>query len=228
MISHLVLGTFFKGRNRPDGMSPRYKLFRITLTTIAKVLFGFTSHGAEKVPAKGPLVVASNHTQYLDPFYVGMAVPRRVQWMAKKELFVFPLRGFFALLGAFPVDRQKGGRAALRTATEHLGAGWALGIFPEGTHKQGDKPREAKSGAVVIAARSGARILPVYIGPAPGLRARLRGEKLRAYVGVPIEIDANLRGGEAYKKVSEDIMREIYALPEKSGFAPPTERNEKS
>ena len=230
MISHRIrsIVTFFKSSGRPEGMSPRYKLFRNTLTLIAKILFGFTGHGGGKVPEKGAFVVASNHSQYLDPFYVGMVVPRRVQWMAKKELFVFPLRWFFYFLGAFPVDRQKGGRAAIRTATEHLKAGWALGMFPEGTHKQEGASREAKSGAVVLAARSEARILPVYVGSAPGLRARLRGEKLHAYVGEPIEIDSNLRGGKAYKEVSEGILREIYALPEKFGASATTEKEGES
>lgn len=212
---YLVFGLIFKERRNPDGMSTRYRIFRLVLTTIAKILFGFTCHGSHKVPEKGSLVVASNHSQYLDPFYVGMVVPRRVQWMAKKELFVFPLKGILALLGAFPVDRQKGGRAALRTAIEYLKNGWALGIFPEGTHRQ-EASREAKSGAVVLAARSESRILPVYIGPAPRLIGRLKGEKLHAYVGDPIEVDSNLRGGKAYKEVADRVMREVYALPEKT------------
>src|SRR3712207_6466742 len=107
------------GKPRPapaHGMSPSYRLFRRCVIALGRILFGFETVGGEKVPMEGALIVASNHARYLDPIIVCMAVPRRLQWMAKKELFVGPLDRFFALLGAFPVDRKKGGRAALRTA----------------------------------------------------------------------------------------------------------------
>lgn len=202
---------------RPEVLSARYRLFRWTVMQIVRLLFGFELRAAGDVPEKGPLILAANHTQYLDPFYVCLAVPRRVQWMAKKEIFVSPFDRLFRLLGAFPVDRKKGDRAALRTALELLGQGWALGMFPEGTHRREGVDRAAKSGAIMLAARSRARVLPVYISPAPGLRERLRGEKLRAYVGEPVEIDASLRGREAYRRAADELLREIYGLPERYG-----------
>lgn len=182
-----------------------------------RILFGFTTHGAERVPEEGPLMVAANHTQYLDPFFTGVAVPRRVLWMAKKELFVFPFRKFFDFLGAFPVDREKGDRAALKTSMELLNKGHALGIFPEGTHRQGAASRDAKSGVVVLGLRGGAQVLPVYISPAPGPLARLRGARMHVCIGDPISLDANLRGGKAYREAADGIMRSIYALPEAYG-----------
>lgn len=140
--------------------------------------------------------------------------------MAKKELFVFPFRKLFALLGAFPVDRQKGGRAALRTSLELLEKGHVLGIFPEGTHhRQEGASRGAKNGVVVLGARSSAKVLPVYISPEPSLRARLRGAKMHACIGKPISVDGNLRGGEAYREVADGILRAIYALPKEYGLA---------
>ena len=65
-------------------MSLRYRVFRRILIYLSRLLFGFTVHGAEKVPGKGPLIVDSNHHQYADPVLVCMAVHRRMQWMAKK------------------------------------------------------------------------------------------------------------------------------------------------
>src|ERR671914_725610 len=150
-------------------MSARYKLFRRFMLALGWLLFGFTIHGAEKVPKEGSLIVAANHRRYADPVFVPMAVPRRIQWMAKKELFVFPLVRFFFFIGAFPVDRQKGGRAALRTALDLLAAGWALGIFPEGTRRKGYDPEEApKSGVAVLATRGNAPVLPVFVGKVNG------------------------------------------------------------
>ncbi|CAN5883542.1 lysophospholipid acyltransferase family protein [soil metagenome] len=176
-------------------------------------------YGVERVPEDGRLIIAANHTQYLDPVYVCVAVPRRVQWMAKKELFVFPFKGVLSLLGAFPIDRQKAGRATIRASQEVLESGMVLGIFPEGTHRQGESSREAKSGVVVLAARSGAPLLPVYVSAAPGLLGRLKGKKMYACIGKPVNVDSNLRGGKAYREVADNILRQIYALPDEYGLA---------
>jgi 1-acyl-sn-glycerol-3-phosphate acyltransferase len=204
----------FKRRQKPGEMSPRYRLFRRVMTALCRVLFGLTLHGGEKVPVEGPLIVASNHSQYPDPVLVCVAVPRRLQWMAKKQLFVFPFRTFFQFIGSFPVDREGGGRSAIRAALAFLAQGWALGIFPEGTHRDDGTVRGAKSGVVVLAARSGAHVLPVYVGKLPGPLARLRGESLHVFVGEPIELDPALRGGAEYRAAADGILRHIYALPD--------------
>ena len=211
-------GSSTGGRLEVGGMTTRYRWFRAFVRGLLQVITGFDIYGVERVPEHGPLIVASNHTQYLDPVYICAAVPRRVQWMAKKELFVFPFRWLFKLLRAYPVDRQKGGRAALRASIGLLEDGGIMGIFPEGTHHQGERAREAKSGVVVLGARSSAQVLPVYISPAPTPGRRLRGEKMYACIGEPISVDGNLRGGEAYQEVANGVMREIYALPKQYGL----------
>ena len=195
-------------------MSPRYRLFRRAMTLLCRLLFGYTVHGGDEVPAEGPLIVASNHGQYADPVLVCVAVPRRLQWMAKKQLFVFPFEQFFRFIGSFPVDREGGGRGAVRAALAFLAEGWALGIFPEGTHKGDETTKAAKSGVVVLAQRAGAPVLPVYVGKLPGFVGRLRGERLHVHVGEPVELDPSLRGGVAYRAAADEIMRAIYALPE--------------
>ena len=203
-----------KNRSSPEMMSSRYRLFRALMRLLGRIFLGFAVHGEENMPPKGAVVVAANHTQYLDPVYVCMAVPRRLQWMGKKELFAFPFGAFFYFIGTFPVDREGTSRAGLRTALNFLTRGWALGIFPEGTHRAGEGSREAKSGTALLAVRAGAPILPVYVGETPGLRARLRGERLRVYVGHPMTVDGTLRGREAYRAAADDVLRAIYALPE--------------
>ena len=206
----------FGGRRTPGEMSPRYRLFRRAMILLCRLLFGYTLHCGSTVPAEGPLIVASNHGQYADPVLVCVAVPRRVQWMGKKELFVFPFKTFFRIIGTFPVDREGGGRAAIRAALAYLAEGWALGIFPEGTHRGGETSRRAKSGVVVLAARGDAPVLPVHVGRLPGPLGRLRGERLHVFVGEPIELDPSLRGGAAYRAAADEIMRRVYALPEKA------------
>jgi 1-acyl-sn-glycerol-3-phosphate acyltransferase len=194
-------------------MSARYRAFRRFMIVLGRLLFGFTAIGAEKVPEKGPLVVASNHRRYADPVLVCMAVPRRIQWMGKKELFVFPFERFFYFIGTFPVDREKGGRSALKASLNFLAAGWALGIFPEGTRRKGYDPNHTpKSGVGMLAARADAPILPVFVGRVPGPLQRLRGAKLRVYMGDPININNTTRGGRVYREAAGEVLREIYAL----------------
>lgn len=199
------------------GISQRYRLFRKAVVALGGLLLGFKVYGADRVPETGPLIVASNHRRYLDPVYVCMAVPRRLQWMGKKELFVFPFERLFYLIGCFPVDRQGGGRAALRAALRYLNAGAALGIFPEGTRRKrtrGGKPdlEAPKNGAVMLASRSGAQVLPVHVGPVPNPLQRLRGKRLEVHIGETRTIEGG--GSRSYGEAAERLVGEIYALPD--------------
>jgi 1-acyl-sn-glycerol-3-phosphate acyltransferase len=197
-------------------MSLRYRLFRWTMVAIGRLLFGFTVVDAEKAPKEGPLIVAANHRRYADPVFVSMAVPRRIQWMAKKELFVFPFKRFFFFIGAFPVDRESG-RGALRTALNLLRAGWALGIFPEGERRKGYDPEDTpKSGVAMLAARSGTPILPVFVDSVPGPLKRLRGGKLRVYLGDPVTFNnTKIKRGRDYEEFAGELLRTIYGLESK-------------
>ena len=203
-------------RSPSRDMSTRYRLFRWFVIILGRLLFGFTVYGAEKMPPRGSLIVAANHRCYADPVLICMAVPRRIQWMGKKELFTFPFEKFFYFIGVFPVDRQKGGRAALKTAIGFLKGGWALGIFPEGTRRKGYDPDYApKRGVSMLAARGGATILPVFVGRIPSLFERLRGGKLHVYIGDPITLDNTESGGKVYREVAGEVLRTIYSLGEK-------------
>ena len=205
------------GRGAKKVMSFRYKLFRGLLRAISRVLFGLTIHGAEKVPHTGPVILAANHRRYADPVLVCMAVPRRIQWMGKKELFTPPFDRFFYFIGTFPVDRKGGGRAALRSALAYLKDGWTLGIFPEGTRRKAYDPNDPpKGGVAMLAARSGAPVVPVFVDRVPNLRERLRGAKLHAYVGDPITIDNTKSGRGSYEEFSTQVLRKVYGLGDAS------------
>lgn len=200
-------------------MPPLYKSFRRTVVTLAVLWIGFTIHGIEKVPATGPLIVAANHRRLIDPILVSMAVPRWVKWMAKKELF--SSRWFARLLvflGAFPIDRQRSDRAALRKALSLLSSGETLGIFPEGTRQKAGVKAIPKSGVGMLTIRSGAPVLPVYVGPIPGFFERLSGKRLEAYIGKPLYFDKTRGGSGAYREIAGEVLEAIYALePKVSG-----------
>lgn len=131
-------------------------------------LFPFKAYGKENIPAQTPddrTILCCNHISEMDPVYLEMCQKRHVFFMAKAELF----RGRFSrwfigrLFGAFPVERGKGDTGALDKAEEIVNSGRLLGIFPEGTRSRDGQLGRAKSGAALIAARTGANILPVCI-----------------------------------------------------------------
>ena len=131
-------------------------------------LFPFKVYGKENIPAETPddrTILCCNHISEMDPVYLEMCQKRHVFFMAKAELF----RGRFSrwflgrLFGAFPVERGKGDTGALDKAEEIVRSGRLLGIFPEGTRSRDGQLGRAKSGAALIAARTGANILPVCI-----------------------------------------------------------------
>ena len=120
--------------------------------------------GKENVPRKGPLIIASNHVNNADPPVIGATMPRRLVFMAKHEMFQWPILGLVARLGgAFPVRRSEADLGALRKATQVLRNGEALVMFPEGTRSRDARLHEAHPGTALLALRSEAPVLPVAI-----------------------------------------------------------------
>ena len=129
-----------------------------------RFLFRGSTQGLEHVPMEGPLVVASNHGSHLDPPLLGHALGRPVAFMAKAELFAIPLLGvLIRACGAYPVRRGASDREAIRTATAKLEEGWATGVFLDGTRQANGRVNNPLPGAALLAARSGAPLLPVAI-----------------------------------------------------------------
>ncbi len=121
-------------------------------------------YNAENVPNQDPLIIVSNHASYLDPLVIACAVGRPVAYMAKEELFRVPLlKQGIQLYGAYPVNRSKGDRQAIKSAIAALEKGWAIGIFLEGTRTSTAKITDPKLGAALIASLSQVPLLPVSI-----------------------------------------------------------------
>jgi 1-acyl-sn-glycerol-3-phosphate acyltransferase len=128
------------------------------------VYFRVRIYGAEQVPQQGPLVVASNHASDFDPPILSSCVGRPVAYMAKEELFQVPvLKQAIQLYGAYPVKRGSADRSAIRAALASLEAGWAAGVFLEGTRTIDARITAPKLGAAMIAAKAKAPLLPVSL-----------------------------------------------------------------
>jgi 1-acyl-sn-glycerol-3-phosphate acyltransferase len=128
------------------------------------VYFRGRIHNAERVPLQGPVVIVSNHASDFDPPILSSCMRRPVAFMAKEELFKVPvLKDAIALYGAYPVKRGSADRSAIRAALSCLEAGWAAGIFLQGTRTPDGRITEPKLGAPLIAAKAQAPLVPVSL-----------------------------------------------------------------
>lgn len=119
--------------------------------------------GVEKVPLTGNLIIVSNHASVYDPPLLSASIPRPVSYMAKQELFKGNFGKLISVLGAYPVNREKFDRTAIRSAMSRIQEGWATGIFLEGTRTPDGRIYEPKLGAAMIAAKTQTSLLPVAL-----------------------------------------------------------------
>ena len=173
--------------------------------------------GMENVPRHGPLILVSNHFNTADPPVLTWAMPRRVIWMAKKELFDNLLIGtLFRLFGLIPVRRFEADLSALRKSLRALRRGQVLGMFPEGTRSGGKGLTVGEPGTAVLALRSGAPILPVAIWGTEHVklpRDLLRRTAISVRFGQPFRLPETRRVTKAQvASGTDEIMRRIAEL----------------
>lgn len=145
-------------------LAPFYAFMRLLTAVVLRGWFRVRIVGAEQIPAAGPAIVAPNHKNFLDAFFVGLATHRHVRFMAKIELFKGPLAWVFLRLGAFPVRRGEADAEAVETARVILASGGLVVVFPEGTRvEQVDALGSPHHGAGRLALATGAPVIPAAI-----------------------------------------------------------------
>lgn len=204
-----------------------YAASRLVCLGVAKSLWRLRVEGREFIPRTGPAIVAANHVSYLDPIIIGVAIRRPVRFMAKGELFRFrPLGWLLRQYQVFPVDRRRSDRQALNRAIFLLQQGEIVVIFPEGTRGDGSRLGPAKPGIALIAARTGAPVIPAFHCGTEKVLPRgawfPRPHRITVTFGGPLRF-ADGQTGERQRQVvafSQTIMERIAALrsrPEGSG-----------
>lgn len=120
--------------------------------------------GLENLPLEGSLVIACNHVTNFDVFPMQFSLPRPIFFMAKAELFKFPLMDVaLRNLGAFPVYRGEKDAWAMSHARKVLEQGQTLGMFPEGTRNKGKGLGVAKTGTARMAIDTSSPIVPMVV-----------------------------------------------------------------
>jgi 1-acyl-sn-glycerol-3-phosphate acyltransferase len=132
--------------------------------------------GAERVPARGPLVFVANHQSHLDPTIVGVLVrDRPFTALARSTLFRFrPFAMLIRLLRALPIQRGRGDRAAFQGMLDELEAGRCVLMFPEGTRSADGTIGVFQPGVLRIVRRSGATVVPVAVEGAYDIWPKVR------------------------------------------------------
>jgi 1-acyl-sn-glycerol-3-phosphate acyltransferase len=167
---------------------------RLVARFVARRYFRLHLHGLDAIPKTGPIILAGNHSSFLDGPLVFTVLPRPAAFLVKSEMY----RSRFLIwalgyLQQIPVRRGHPDRAALRAGLDVLARGGALGMFPEGRRGTGALT-EVQHGIGYLALRSGCQVLPVVcLGTAQALPPGRRFPRFRAGVhvsfGEPFTVD---------------------------------------
>jgi len=199
-----------------------YAFCHITLLLFFKLLFGFKVSGRRNIPPRGGVIIAANHSSFLDPPVLGTALPRQAFYMAKHDLFSFPIWGaFLRFVNAFPVHLEGFDRRAIKMAIGCLREGKALILFPEGTRSLTGELLPPNPGVGMIALEGKAVIVPAYIKGSnkafPPRAKFIKLKKVEVTFGKPFSPEElffsdDLPKREIYEKISHHIMSEIAKL----------------
>jgi 1-acyl-sn-glycerol-3-phosphate acyltransferase len=154
----------FHQRSRSREPDWVYEAVRALTSIYAWTFFRARAISSEKVPSQGPVILAPNHFSFMDHFFAGAFVRRRVRFMAKSQLFSGPLQWVYTHGGVFPVRRGYQDDDAFITAHSVLERGAAIVMYCEGGRSRtGQLSEKAKRGIGRLALESGAPVVPMAI-----------------------------------------------------------------
>lgn len=186
---------------------------------VLRLLFRLRVQGRENLPSEGGYVLAANHNSNFDPWPLSLPLwPRRyLRFMAKSELYWWPLGHIINAGGGFPVRRGERDVEAINRAVDLARDGYIVAMFPHGTRQRKGLVKrhqpKAHGGAARIALEAGVPLVPAAI---VGTDRLARLGPLRVRYGRPLDLE-DLRGKElliASREATERLMAEIERLGE--------------
>jgi 1-acyl-sn-glycerol-3-phosphate acyltransferase len=206
----------FHERTRTHEPDFIYEVVRIVTSLMSWALFRVRGVRPERVPATGPVILAPNHFSFLDHFFLGVALRRKVHFMAKSQLFKPPMSWIYTHGGVFPVRRGHGDGDAFLTAVTILDRGDTMAMYAEGGRsRDGELSAKPRRGIGRLALLSGAPIVPVAIIGSSHVRnwKRLQFPKVKVYYGEPLafeRVEAPTRNQE--QAAADAIFAEVRTL----------------
>ncbi len=204
---------------QPDSHPASLRFFFPVLKGIAGLLFCLLTapirpRERKNVPRTGALLVFSNHLSNTDPIVVQYSCPRLINFMARKELFEMRFLGpFIKWFRAFPVKQSSADKGAIRTALEHLKAGHAVGVFPEGQLSPDGKLIELLPGSALLVRMSGAPCICVGIQdsnklmPDPQVVPKPSFTSIKATWGTVMNFDRSTTQEEIMDWIRSELLR---------------------
>ena len=206
----------FHERSRSRDPDWVYEAVRVVTTLYAWIFFRTRGIAAEKVRGDGAVILAPNHFSFMDHFFLGVSIRRKVRFMAKSQLFTRPLQWIYTHGGVFPVRRGYADEDAFITASGILERGGTVAMYCEGGRSRtGELSQKPKRGIGRLALMTGAPIVPVAIHGSSKVRnwKRLQFPKVTVRYGDPIiwdRVEDPTR--EQQQAVADQIFAEIKAL----------------
>jgi 1-acyl-sn-glycerol-3-phosphate acyltransferase len=206
----------FHERTRRRGPDWMYQAVRVVLTAYVLIPFRTRSIDADKVPPSGPVILAPNHSSFMDHFFTAAFIRRKVQFMAKSQLFRRPLQFVFNHGGVFPVRRGARDEDAFITSNAILSRGGTIGMYCEGGRSRtGELADRAKPGIGRLALESGATVVPVAIYGSVRVRnwRRLQFPKVTIQYGDPLRYEVvHEPSRDQQRIVADEILDQIRVL----------------
>lgn len=207
-------------------MNLSYRVGWICYRAAFRAYFRWRVFNPERVPEAGPAILASNHQSFLDPPLVGAALKRDINYLARENLFRFPVLGtILRSWNVVPVDREGGGAKGLKAILDRLLEGGAIIVFPEGTRTRDGKFQPARAGVGLTVIKSTAPVVPVRVfGTYRAYGRHLRFPRpfpVAVKFGRPLlfeifrseaRVCSKERLKEIYQQVADEIMAEIARL----------------
>jgi 1-acyl-sn-glycerol-3-phosphate acyltransferase len=209
-------GPWILGRVRPTLL---YSLAAALSWPVVRWLYRLRAEGEENLPAEGGYVLAANHISNLDPWPLGLPLwPRRfLRFMAKSELYWWPLGRVITAGGGFPVRRGERDLEAINRAIELAREGNVVAMFPHGTRQRKGLVKryqaKAHTGAARIALEAGVPLVPAAIAGTDRL-ARLGPLRVRYGEPIPLEDLKDEEPSLAAREATDRLMTEIERLGE--------------
>ncbi|MCI0566766.1 MAG: 1-acyl-sn-glycerol-3-phosphate acyltransferase [Acidobacteria bacterium] len=213
-----------------------YAFVKLFFAPLVRIYLRLRVRGRERVPAQGPAIVVANHASFLDPIVLGSACPRKIHFIVLQAMYDWwRLRWFYWGMQTIPVRADEGDPRAIRLALWRLKRGHVVGLFPEGARSGDGVMREGKMGVALLAALSGAPVIPCFIQGAfeslpPGVRF-----PRPARVSVSFGEAVTFQRGEGAKRDRADLERfssrllaEIVRLKEEAGEGLPSRHRERA
>jgi len=195
-----------------------YTLVRIATSLYAWIVFRARGISSEKVPASGPVILAPNHFSFMDHFFLGASLRRKVRFMAKSQLFKPPMEFVYTHGGVFPVRRGYRDEEAFVTAETILERGGCVAMYCEGGRsRSGQLSDRVRPGIGRLALESGATVVPTAVHGSSRVRnwRRLQFPKVTVRYGDPIRFErVEEPTREQQQEVAEAIFAEVRRLYE--------------